>query len=451
MNRSQRSFGHSATVVRWISFLGVGVFSLLASACVSTRETRVFLPPPSVTLDDSRDSSSHGQDPQQETSAQQLDQLEDLKKRLSKLERQLGKAEESEQTDDGIHVGGAVRFNYSLEDFNDDNPDRGGDFDLDTIRIEFDGSISDVILSAELRYYQYMEVVHHAWVGYDFSEAVQFQAGIHLVPFGNQRYNSQNYFFSSNYYVGIEDDYDAGLKLLYDDSRWNAQFAFYLNDELGGIDGYVSDRSDRYSYDVVGVREPGEGTFDEPSNEIAENNTFNVRLAYALTEKENARIEVGVSAQAGGLEGGGGDAGDNHAYALHAEGQFDRWLLQLQASTYEYTGVNSDLVVVGAYSFFDTIPAEADTYTANVAYTLPVKFGPVTSLQFYDNLSLITGKSANLDDTWMNVLGVGISAGPLYIYVDYVVAENQPFIGGSIGSDSDAVNHRFNINVGYYF
>lgn len=63
---------------------------------------------------------------------------------------------------------------------------------------------------------------------------------------------------------------------------------------------------------------------------------------------------------------------------------------------------------------------------------------------------MITNKSADLDDTWMNVLGVAVSAGGLYTYFDFVTAENQPFIGGTMGDNGDTEN-RFNINVGYYF
>lgn len=61
-------------------------------------------------------------------------------------------------------------------------------------------------------------------------------------------------------------------------------------------------------------------------------------------------------------------------------------------------------------------------------------------------------KSGGLDeDTTMNVLGTAVTAGGIYAYVDLITAQNQPFIGGSMASDDDDWNTRFNINVGYYF
>ncbi|MEX0827337.1 MAG: hypothetical protein WD005_00115, partial [Haliea sp.] len=342
---------------------------------------------------------------------------------------------EAEKAEDieGITVGGAVRAQYSVEDFNAGNRDRAGDFDFDTLRINLDGSLGDVLLSAEYRFYQFMNVIHHAWVGYDFTDTLRGQIGVHQVPFGVTPYNSHNYFFSSNYYLGLEDDYDMGAKLIWDNDPLNIQFAFYKNDEQGGVDGFVSNRSDRYSYDIVGFRGAGEGTFANPANEVGESNTFNGRIAYTLHHHKDYSTELGFSGQYGDLHDGSSSVGDNIAYAAHIVGNYDRWNLQLQATQYEYDlNAGADLLAVGAYSFFDTIPAEATTYTANLAYSLPVDFGPVSNLTFYNDYSLITDKSVGLADTWMNVTGIAVTAGGVYAYFDFVTARNQPFIGGSI-------------------
>ena len=352
---------------------------------------------------------------------------------------------------EGIKVGGAVRFQYSNERYNQGNRERSGDFDFDTFRLNLDGEVGDVILSAEWRWFQYMNVVHHAWAGYNLNDESQIQIGIHKVPFGVLPFNSHNFFFSSNYYVGLEDDYDTGIKYLYNKGPWDVRLAFYLNDEQGGVDGFVDQREDRYSYDVLGVRSAGEGLFDTPAFELAENNTLNGRLAYTFDLGDEFDIELGFSAQNGDLDGGNGSVGSHDAYAAHMVGNYKQWNLQLQASTYEYDlDMGADLLAVGAYSFYDTIPAQADTYTANLAYDLPVNLGPITNLTFYNDYSVITNKSASLEDTWMNVLGVAVTSGGLYTYFDYITARNQPFINGSVAGDG-GTEKRFNINFGYYF
>ena len=403
------------------------------------------------------------------------EELRNLKDRVRELERKLaddggdavaGKTEPLERArtavtgqepiaeavaEEGIEIGGAVRFQYSFEDYNPVNRDRSGDVDLDTIRLNFDGNINAVILSAEWRYYQYMQVVHHAWVGYQFSDQWQVQLGITKVPFGVLPYNSHNFFFDTTYYAGLEDDYDSGVKLLFADKPWDIRLAFFKNDELGGVDGYVSDRSERYSYDVVGARASGEGIFDRPAGAIGESNTVAGRMSYEFIHG-GGTTEVGLSAQRGDLEGDGGRAGEYSADAVHLEGNYGRWNLQLQAARYDYDlDSPTERLAVGAYGFYDTIPATAEIYTANLAYSLPVNRGPVSDLTFYFDNSLMTGKSADLDDTTMNILGMAVAAGGLYTYFDLVSAENQPFIGGSLAGDDGDRNTRFNVNVGYYF
>lgn len=363
---------------------------------------------------------------------------------------------QAEEEKDGIHVGGAVRFQYAFEDYQPDSRNRGGDLELDTFRINLDGSIGSVILSAEWRYYQYMQVIHHAWVGYDFSEAWQVRAGIQQVPFGVRPYNSHNFFFSTAYYVGLEDDYDFGVVADGDLGPIGLQLGFFKNDETNVAD--QGPDNERYSYDIVGVRSPGEGTFEEPSQGVGENNTGVLRATHDF-----AGTELGLSGLYGGLKNTNGpSAGDYMAYAAHINSNVGPWNLMLQVADYEYDlDNNSEILAVGAYAFYDEIPAEATIYTANLAYNIDTQIGPITAIQLYNDYSLMTDKSLDLRDTQMNVTGFSVVAGGVFAYFDFIVARRQPFIGGSLAEGGggtplpygreDDWNTRFNINVGYYF
>lgn len=378
-------------------------------------------------------------------------EIQELKARIEKLES--GNEDVDADRGDFVEFGGAARFQYSYEDYNSDNKDRGGDMDFDVFRLDVDGSFEGVIFSAQYRWYQYMNVVHHAWVGYNFNEQQQGKIGVTQVPFGILTWASNSFFFSSNFYLGLEDDYDLGLNYTYQNDKNRFDLAFFKNDELGGLDGYVSDRTDSYSYNIVGVRLAGEGIYDAPSAGYAagETNTVNVRYTRDFTLGEVA-LELGGSLQAGQLAIENGTDGQNTAGALHGVVNYDRWNVKLQFTEYKFDvdGMDAERMVVAAYGFYDTIAAEATSYMANVAYSLPVEFGPISNLTFYNDYSLVTNKSANLDDTFMNVTGVAITSGGLYTYVDFVVAENQPFVGGSMAGDG-GVNKRVNINFGYYF
>jgi hypothetical protein len=383
------------------------------------------------------------------TESDKIERLEQLEKQVAELKKEVNtNTKTTTDLTPKIKVGGAVRFQYSYEDYDDDNKDRGGDMDFDVFRLDVNGSIGDVKLSAQYRWYQYMNVIHHADVGYQFSDNWEGKVGITQVPFGNLNYNSNSYFFSSNYYAGLEDDYDAGLSFIGKYDKHDIRIAYFLNDELGGIDGYVDNKTDRYSYDVVGLRGANEGIYDTPATGMAESNTINIRYAYKFDN-----TEVGASLLSGDLEGSTGSLGDHNAFAVHIKSNIGKFGIMAQYTSYEYDlDDNSDSVAVGAYSFYDTIPAEATLYNLNLSYSHDLTFGPITNITFYNDFNIMTDKSGSYEeDTTMNVTGMAISAGGIYAYVDYIIAKNQPFIGGTFAGDSSDTNNRLNINIGYYF
>ncbi len=351
---------------------------------------------------------------------------------------------------DDIKIGGALRVNYTYKDWAETNKDKGGDFAFDTFRISANGEIGEMLLSAEYRWYPTydFDTIHHGWIGYNFNENWQGQIGVHQVPFGIQPYASHNFWFSGAYYVGLEDDYDMGIKTLYNDGPLSLTFAFYKNDELGN----PSDDG-RYSVDIL----LDEGYDNEETNQ------GNIRAAYTLTHNDTCSTEFGLSGEYGGIYNNTtNDTGDHWAGAVHMVGNYGRWNIQLEGIAYEYnpenpSGADDDVMRAGAYGSKWNIPAKASIGTFNVAYGLPVDIGPISKLTFYSDNTVIEPDKDCWDTTWQNVVGCMISAGPVYTYIDVISAENMPFMGGSMANDTDGWqeandrNTRININFGYYF
>ncbi|MDK1290582.1 carbohydrate porin [Pseudoalteromonas umbrosa] len=385
-------------------------------------------------------------------------ELAELKQQLQKLQQKIEKLEAEQKRKPkvtkpvpSIKVGGAVRTTLSHTSYDDDNKNRGGDFELDVFRLNFSGNIGGFGLNAEWRYFDYMTAVKYAYLYYDFAKDWQAQVGMTKVPFGNWPYNSHSWFFGTTYYVGLEDDHDMGIlfkRKLAD--NWQLDLGFFKNDELGGVDGYVESRSDRYSYDIVGARPVAEGIYDDPTQPLGEYNTFAGRYGYHFKHK-GGTTEFGVSGLMGNLHNGIEKAGEYQAWAVHVNANIGKWNLQLQHGEYDYDVAGIDRIAVGAYAFYDSIAAEATMSNFNVAYNMKVKLGPINALQFYNDFGIIYDKSDQSHDTWMNVTGVSMSAGAFFSYLDFVNAKNQPFVGGSIAGDSDDTQRRFNLNFGYYF
>src|SRR5690606_35014412 len=203
-------------------------------------------------------------------------------------------ADKADKPEDGISLGGAIRTNYSHTSYSDGNKNRGGDFAFDIFRLNLNGSIGDVLLNARIRFFDDMTAVEYAHAGYQLNDDRQVHRGITQVPFGNWPYNSHNWFFSTNYYIGLEDDHDLGLlfkRRLAD--NWQLDLGFFKNDELGGVDGYVGSRADRYSYDVVGYRLPAEGIYADPAQPLGEYNTFAGRFAISLNTARILPLSLG--------------------------------------------------------------------------------------------------------------------------------------------------------------
>jgi len=349
----------------------------------------------------------------------------------------------SQEDEDGVTWGGAVRYNI----FNKSWIDQGEpEFTWDTWRLNADGSISDVDFSFEYRFYPSFNThfIHHGYLGYGFGESdnLYMKLGVSQVPFGITKFASHSWWFQIPYYVGLEDDYDIGVKFDYtaiEDLKLS--FAYYRQMEPRGTPGV----SARYSYDIV----PSGGA------SIEESNQFNIRGAYDVTEN----IEIGASGQFGGIYNSNLDESEmSTAFAGHVVANFGNFNFKGEYIKYNYAAKDNndndlDVVSVGAYNGSYPIAAEASIYVAGLAYSIPVEWGPITNIQPYFDWSMVDKAENNFEPSVQMVPGFLISAGGIYTYVDYAMGKNHPWFNGSLGAGSEDANFntRFNINIGYYF
>lgn len=360
-------------------------------------------------------------------------------------------AERSEETvadtpveeKESITFGGALRYNFFVNEQNDDT--KYGDTGFDLFRISVDGSHENILLSAEYRFYSYMDTLHHGWIGYDFPEAGQLQIGVSQVPFGILPYASHNYWFGAPYYLGLSDDYDLGAKFTRRDGPWHLDFAFYKNEELGN----ASDLN-RYSFDPVNT---GDGQANEEANQ------FNARVAYLLGQGSDSVHEFGFSAQRGELFNSiTNDSGDHWAVAAHLDSRYRRWNFQLELARYQYNprnplGISDDSVRLGAFATSYDVASEATVGAFNVAYNLPARIPGIDSVLLYNDFSIVRKDQDAWDDSMLNTTGAAIGVGPLFIYLDLIHARNMVFFGnGSLAGEGDTDwKTRFNLNLGYYW
>jgi hypothetical protein len=345
-----------------------------------------------------------------------------------------------------IKIGGALRLNYSWRNYDQQNMDRLGDFGFELFRLNADIDYKDIFFSVEYRWYGNFNAIHHGYFGYHLTDHSSIQIGIHQVPFGILPYASHSFWFNATYYLGFEDDYDAGIKFIYDSKSWNIQGAFYKNPEY--ID---SERYGRYSFDLV--------TDDIQANQ--EINQFNLRSVYKWKLNEDLIMNLGASIEAGQIYNKTTEKkGNRHAFALHNNMFYKNWNLQFQWIDYEYNpqnpqGLSDDTIQFGAFMYPFMVSSKADVYTFNVANEININGKYLDKIKLYVDMSMVRPKQGYGSDSKQIVLGTTLIKRGLYAYFDYIFGQNMWFSGGpGIGlehpEDQDW-NSRLNINFGYYF
>jgi hypothetical protein len=317
--------------------------------------------------------------------------------------------------------------------------------DFELFRLDLNGRLKGVDLSAQYRWYSDFEAVHHAWIGFQVAEKWRAELGVTQVPFGILPYASHSFWFGGTYYLGQEDDYDMGVKFVRESEDWTLHAAFFKNPE------YIDDsRAGRYSFDLI-----TDG--DQQNSEI---NQLNFRMERHLRHRKDWTTSLGLS-----LEGGQvynettEDTGGRGALALHLNGLYGPWNLQLQAIHYEYDprnpdGVSDDTVQLGAFLFPFLAASEGRVYSANLAHKFTLGKKTLQSINLYNDFTYIDPAGRDQDRSIQNVTGFLIESGPVYTYVDWIFGRNMWFAGGpGIGlEDPDGGwDGRLNVNVGFYF
>lgn len=360
-----------------------------------------------------------------------------------------------------LDIGGAIRANYVIGDYEDSgSPSRpsraeedGGNFELDTFRINLDYARGPWVGKAEYRFYDGYHFLHTGWIGYNFENNSQLQVGVNRVPFGPGPYGvSQSWMFDQHYYVGLSDDMDLGAKYTTSLGKLKLDLAYYFSGE-GSYFG-ASKEAARYSYDVV----------DESGDGYEERHQINLR-AIRPVNLGAVETDLGASLQYGQLESNGPqDDGDHVAGSIHAVNKLGNWKLAAQLTYYKYD-VESDqplgtdkLVTFGAYDYTTPVAAEAWLPAVSLSYYLETP--QIEWLDYiipYIEYSSIVKEENDFNDSEMVVLGSAWARGGWYIYTDLAYSNGNDFVGNTSGwsrfgeNPDDEWEYRFNINFGYYF
>lgn len=407
----------------------------------------------------------------------------------------VGSAQDQDST--RLKIGGAVRFNTIYAFYENGTAElptenKNGVF-WDALILKVQAEKKGIGLDFEYRFYPGFNThfIKKGAFNYSIDSSQKIEFGITQVPFGLQPVLGNSWWFQLPYYIGLEDDYDTGIKYQLAKNKFTLQLAYFLMADPRGVSEpeFGNYASARYSYDLI----PEDGT-----NGNQERNQANLHFSYHPKEKWIA----GFSAQAGQVYNTENKKSTGR-YAASVFGKYaltPRLELKAQATHNHHPDVWNDagtervnFVNMGAYGFGTyQVAAQSTIWSAGLSYQQPVSWGPIERLTFYFDHSYmqkynqieIAGTNYDFIDSQHNVIGFLATAGNLLVYFDIASGKNQPWLsdafGGSalssgrgidptlpVGADLDEDldngyqpnwldanldwNTRLNINIGYYF
>lgn len=369
----------------------------------------------------------------------------------------------SAEKNDYVKFGGALRFNNVVENYENGITTDNIYSKLDTWFLSVDAQIKGLDISMQYRFYPDFKThfIHHGYFGYQINEQFYAKLGVFQKPFGLANFASHSWWFQIPYYLGFEDTYNTGVGLEYKNDKLSIDGAYFRQ---AAPRGPISDNNvdngvgnGRYSYAVVSTTGVANGI--ETAAAIRELDQFNMRLRYRLTKS----LETGLSAQMGSIYNSTNQSTNwGLSWAAHAAYNKSNWDFKAQVMQYHYNaqadnGAQLDIVQMAAYGSAYNVAAKGTIYLAGLAYTIPVNGKLINSIQPYFDYSVVDKQKEGYASTQHLIPGVLITAGPAYIYVDYAMGKNQPWLTSNFGKglgegDENARwNSRFNVNIGYYF
>jgi hypothetical protein len=363
----------------------------------------------------------------------------------------------AEKPEKSLKVGGAIRINYAYKDYGSEaHKDKNGDLAFELFRLDVDARMGKWYLDGEYRWYRDFgfDTVHHAFVGYDLDPNNQIEFGIHQVPFGLEGYASHSFWFSGAYYLGFEDDYDAGIKWRNKGDKHRFELAYYHNSELKSND------FNRYSFDIADETATDYYSFDgDTSRQVSNEEAGQLNVRYV---RDFGPVSLGVSGQLGRIINTSNSddvkSANMRAYAIHANANLGQWNIQAEAIKYKYDetsdiGTQDGTIGVSGFAYASDIAASATVGILNVSRKFEVNNNVLDAVTCYNDFTLVDGDGENGGESIQNVTGCMFSKGGMYTYLDFIRGKNMYFDNGvGVGvSDSEAWNSRVNLNVGWYF
>ncbi|KPM32152.1 Hypothetical protein I595_1801 [Croceitalea dokdonensis DOKDO 023] len=354
-----------------------------------------------------------------------------------------------------VNFGGAVWLRGVTIPYLQDTPSNKRGFYIDQFRMSVDGDYgvdgaTKLIFSSQIRFFSYQTLIHHMWVGAKLNNNHTIKLGVTQVPFGTLPGSTNSFWYSLAYYVGLEDDRDAGIKYHFNKNGWDFHLAYFMNAEYNDASAL-----NRFAPDLA--------ILGDQQNE--ERNQGNIRLTKIFEDDASNSSELGFSGEIGQIKNRTTSKnGLRWKGALHYVGNYGKWHPKFQLARYVYEpenpdGVDDRLVLIGYFSDIRLVAAKANLLNASIKRDFDLDWWLFDHMNIYMDYSKVYKDEASFADSELINPGAVLRAGPLYIWFDFMWGKNAWFFNDSqnaSGPGAGSLNpnkfeFRQNISIEWFF
>ena len=353
-----------------------------------------------------------------------------------------------------LTVSGYVRANYQDKDYGEPASEHKIRFDAAQLKLDYERG--KLFGHAEYRCYQYdtlcdFSTLIDAYAGYHLNETDQVVAGMQAIPFGPGRFWGNSLYGSINTTAGLEDVHNLGLNYHFELPSATKFDVGYFAADAGHYEGTTQD-SGRYSANYV-------SSDDITKSDIEEKNMWVGRITQDINLGiKGLTTQVGASYWTSEIDNKTtSQTGRRNAWALFSKINYGNLGLTLTGGKNDVT--NKDIVdatssLMGSYDGEYYVANKATYYTADLGYTFKdvKQIGNITP---YFMHSRYNKDLAGSQDSIRNILGVSIDHKQISLVAEYIMSQNDPFIGGTEKSlahgDDGKWNKLLNLTLFYYF
>ena len=362
-----------------------------------------------------------------------------------------------EQADDdtlSLDLYGMVMFGYSIRPWRNTPGQRYGNLVFNQFRLSFDAKWRGFTAFYEMRFWDFMILVRQAWLQYAWGEN-QIRLGLIQRPWGRDPFSSESWWFALDWYVGLGDDYDLGMRYRRDTKHYLLDLAYMVAD----ADGFL-DPTHRWGADLTPIGEQQNTQFS----------TLAGRAILKLQHGDDAKTDVGVFGSVGLIENGvTGDLGYRWYAGATYTGNYDGWIPLLQFTRQEFHAnnpaevdgvvVDDRVVRISQFAVVRDMAAKGWMFNVNLAKQIDLDGKWVQALVPYINYSSLIKDVDEFKDTHLFTPGLQIRMYSLWIWFDFVIARNVTFMNDSasasgIGAGAirpDRYEIRPNVQAIFYF